>query len=75
MTGLITEAYASMKKTIQLLEQVGLRASTTVIIGGLVNEPVFRFVGADHWVRDAAPAVGICKQILAGTIESRAGIL
>jgi methanogenic corrinoid protein MtbC1 len=64
LTGLITVAYESMKKTIALLDEAGLRSRITVIIGGLVNESVREYTGADFWANDCAKAVEMCRKIL-----------
>lgn len=64
LSGLITSSYDAMKKTVALLNEKGLREATTVIIGGLVNEAVRQYVGADYWARDCAEGVNLCLQIL-----------
>jgi methanogenic corrinoid protein MtbC1 len=64
LTGLVTHAYDSMKKTIRLLEEAGLRKNTIVIIGGLVNESVRQYTGADYWSIDCAEVSELCKTIL-----------
>jgi methanogenic corrinoid protein MtbC1 len=65
LTGLITEAFDSMKSTVLLLEEAGLRAQTTVIIGGLVNETVRQYTGADYWATDCTRVAELCRSILA----------
>ncbi|MBP2664632.1 MAG: metH 7 [Firmicutes bacterium] len=64
LTGLITEAFDSMKNTIALLEKTGHRARTTVIIGGLVNESVRIYTGADYWTTDCNKVNELCRNIL-----------
>ncbi|WP_371381071.1 B12-binding domain-containing protein [Sporomusa aerivorans] len=64
LTGLITGAYESMKKTIAMLEDAGLRSRLTVIIGGLVGESVKEYTGADYWATDCTKVVEICRKIL-----------
>ncbi|SMC47445.1 cobalamin B12-binding domain-containing protein [Sporomusa malonica] len=64
LTGLITEAFDSMKNTIDLLEEAGLRARTTVIIGGLVNESVRKYTGANYWATDCTKVIELCRNIL-----------
>jgi methanogenic corrinoid protein MtbC1 len=63
LTGLITEAFDSMKNTITLLEKTGLRSQTTVIIGGLVNESVRKYTGADYWANDCGKVTELCRNI------------
>ncbi|MBP2634528.1 MAG: metH 7 [Firmicutes bacterium] len=65
LTGLITEAFDSMKNTITLLDDAGLRSETTVIIGGLVNESVRKYTGADYWATDCGRVIELCRDIFA----------
>lgn len=64
LTGLITEAFDSMKYTVQVLEKAGLRPQTTVIIGGLVNESVRKYTGADYWATDCTKVTELCRKLL-----------
>ncbi|MEW5934141.1 MAG: cobalamin-dependent protein [Bacillota bacterium] len=64
MSGLVTAAFDSMKATVELLQQEGMRDRLFVLIGGLVDDRVARYVGADAWVRDAAQAIPICSRVL-----------
>lgn len=66
MSSLITPAFESMKKVVDLLEERGLREGRYVIIGGgPTTEAVRDYVGADDWSLN--PVVGIrrCKEFLA----------
>ncbi len=63
LTGLVTEAFESMKKTIVLLDEAGLRSQTIVIIGGLVNESVRKYTGADYWATDCTKVTELCRNI------------
>ncbi len=66
MSSLITPAFESMKKVVDLLEERGLRKGRYVIIGGgPTTEAVRDYVGADDWSLN--PVVGIhrCKDFLA----------
>ncbi len=64
LIGMLTTSYDSMKKTIQLLDSAGLRPKTSVMVGGLVNEAVRRYTGADYWSNDCANVSELCKRIL-----------
>ena len=64
LSGLITPAYDSMKNTVNLLEKAGLRPGVSVIIGGLVNDAVMKYTGADHWVTNSVSVPDICGNIL-----------
>jgi len=64
LTGLITPAYDSMRRTIALLEEEGMRDSTSIIIGGLVNEAIREYVKADYFSTDASEGVPLCLKII-----------
>ncbi|TGE37475.1 cobalamin-binding protein [Desulfosporosinus fructosivorans] len=64
LSGLITTAYDSMKKTVDLLEKEGLRSKVSVVIGGLVNEAVKNYTGADYWVTDCGKGTDLCIRIM-----------
>jgi methanogenic corrinoid protein MtbC1 len=68
LSALITPAFASMKETISLLEEKGLRDRTFVIIGGgVTTELARREVGADAQTVDPVEGVRLCKQYLANS--------
>lgn len=75
LSGLITSSYYSMKKTISLLKQRGLKDRVIVIICGLVDEDVKNYVEADYFVRDVVESyelyIELSKsiQILEGSNE------
>jgi methanogenic corrinoid protein MtbC1 len=72
LSGLITVAYESMKETVKLLREKSRagRLSIPVIIGGgMLNETVCRFVGADFWTTDAFEGVRICQRIVQRATE------
>jgi 5-methyltetrahydrofolate--homocysteine methyltransferase len=65
MSALITPAFASMKETINLLEEKGLRNKTFVIIGGgVTTEIVRREVGADAQTLDPIEAIRLCSKFI-----------
>ena len=62
LSGVLTIAIPSMKRTVETITEAGLRNNLKIIIGGnAVNEEVCRYVGADTWNRNAAEAVKIYK--------------
>jgi methanogenic corrinoid protein MtbC1 len=63
LSGLITPAYESMKQTITLLENQGLRDRTTVILGGMVDKTICEFVGADYHATDISTGIDLCARI------------
>ncbi len=63
MSGLLTLAFDSMKETIELLKQEGLRDSVKVMIGGgPVDANVCNLVGADDWSTNAQKPVEFAKK-------------
>ncbi|MCR4419262.1 MAG: cobalamin-dependent protein [Clostridia bacterium] len=64
LSGLVASAYDSMRHTVAVLEAEGLRESTVVIIGGLVNPTIAEYVGADHATTDAFSGVELCLETL-----------
>ncbi|NLY70971.1 MAG: cobalamin-binding protein [Clostridiales bacterium] len=52
LSGLITASFDSMKKTINLIEERGLRSKVKVVISGLVDEAVCEYVKADAIAKD-----------------------
>lgn len=63
MTGLITISYDSMKDTIDALSAAGSRNHVKVMIGGgMVNEKVREYTGADAWGKDVVNAVALAHQ-------------
>ena len=63
MSGLLTLAYDSMKKTIQAIEEAGLRGGLKIMIGGgQMSERVREYVGADAYGKDAMEGVTLVKK-------------
>jgi methanogenic corrinoid protein MtbC1 len=61
LSGVLTLSIDSMKRTIEALQDAGLRDSLKVTIGGnAVNPEACAFVGADAWSKNAAEAVKTC---------------
>ncbi len=68
LSGLVTSSYQSMKETVSLLrrgeEEAGAGTHVPVVIGGgLIDEEVRRYVGADSWTTDAMEGVRICQRL------------
>jgi len=67
LSGFLTLAFGSMKKTVDALEQAGLRENLrTIIGGGQIDEEVRKYVRADAYGKDAIAAVTLCKQWIRG---------
>lgn len=62
LSGVLTMALDTMKKTVEALEAAGLRNEVKVIIGGNpVSENARLMVGADAWAHSPQQTVGFCK--------------
>lgn len=65
MCCLITLGVDSMKQTVEVIKEAGLRDDIKMIIGGgRVSEAVMQHVGADAWADDAARGVRLSKELL-----------
>ncbi|HZK25738.1 MAG TPA: cobalamin-dependent protein [Oscillospiraceae bacterium] len=65
MCCLITLGVDSMKQTVEVIKEAGLRDGIKIIIGGgRVSEAVMEHVGADAWADDAARGVRLTKELL-----------
>ena len=63
LSGLITSSYYSMKKTISLLKEKGLKNHVIVIICGLVDEDVKNYVEADYFIKDVVESYELYVEI------------
>lgn len=67
LSGLITASFDAMKTTVaelraQAQEQ---RCSFPIVIGGgMIDEQVCRYVGADYWVNNAMDGVRLCQRLI-----------
>jgi methanogenic corrinoid protein MtbC1 len=62
LSGFLTLAYDSMRDTVQALEEAGLRKDVRIMIGGgVVDEQVRVFTGADAFGLDAMAAVNLAR--------------
>jgi 5-methyltetrahydrofolate--homocysteine methyltransferase len=62
LSGFLTLAYDSMRDTVRALEAAGLRSDVKIMIGGgVVDEQVRAFTGADAFGLDAMAAVNLAK--------------
>lgn len=67
LSGLITEAIGPMKKTVDAIIAAGLRDKVHIIIGGgVVNEDVKEFVGADKWSNNVSTGLKEIKEWVGG---------
>jgi 5-methyltetrahydrofolate--homocysteine methyltransferase len=62
LSGLLSLAFNSMKKTVDALEKAGLRGDVKVMIGGgAVDETIREYTGADAWGENAGSAVSLVE--------------
>ena len=67
MSGFLTSVYQSMKDTVDAISEAGLRDSVKVMIGGgVMDDEVKRFSGADAYGRDAMAAVDLARKWTGG---------
>lgn len=67
LSGFLTLAFDSMKKTVEAIEQEGLRDNLKIMIGGgQMDDEVRKYVRADAYGKDAVAAVNLCKQWIGG---------
>ena len=63
LSGFLTLAFDSMKKTVEALEEAGLRDALKIMIGGgQMDERVCKYARADAYGKDAIAAVNLCRQ-------------
>jgi len=69
LSGLLTTSYEAMRETVSLLRAEAERRHLSfpiIIGGGLINEEVCRYVGADYWAADAMTGVRLCQRLTGG---------
>ena len=63
MSGLLTLAFDSMKKTVEAIKEAGLRETVRIVIGGgVVTEKIKDYTGADAYAPDAMAGVRLAKE-------------
>jgi len=68
LSGLITASFETMKETVSVLraEAAKNKLSFPILIGGgLIDDQVCQYVGADYWLKDAMAGVRLCQSLLA----------
>ncbi len=67
LSGLLTIAYDSMKKTVEAVKEAGLRDKVKIMIGGgQMSDKVKEYAGADAYAKDAMAGVVLAKQWVGG---------
>jgi methanogenic corrinoid protein MtbC1 len=67
LSGFLTLAYDSMKETVNAISEAGLRDKVKIMIGGgMINEDIRQYAGADGYGDNAMAGVNLSKQWLGG---------
>lgn len=67
LSGFLTLSFDSMKETVQAIEKAGLREKVKIMVGGgVLDDSVREYVGADSFGRFAGDAVAIAKDWTGG---------
>lgn len=67
LSGFLTLAFDSMKKTVEAIEDAGLRKDVKIMIGGgQIDEEIRKYVKADAYGKDAMAAVTLCNGWIGG---------
>jgi 5-methyltetrahydrofolate--homocysteine methyltransferase len=68
MSGFLTSVYQAMKDTVDAIAAAGLRNEVKIMIGGgVMDEEIRKFAGADAYGQDAMAAVNLAKDWIGGT--------
>ena len=68
LSGLITASFEMMRETVLMLRQEAEKHKLTfpiLIGGGMIDDQVCQYVGADYWLKDAMAGVRLCQSLLA----------
>ena len=67
MSGFLTSVYQAMKDTVDAIAEAGLRDKVKIMIGGgVMDDEIKRFSGADAYGRDAMAAVDLARKWTGG---------
>lgn len=62
LSGFLTMAFEQMKKTVEALNEAGVRDGVKIMIGGaIMDDAAAQFIGADAYGADASAAVRLCQ--------------
>jgi len=67
LSGLITASFETMKETITTLRDEAQKHNLDfpiIIGGGMSDDQIRQYVGADYWMPDAMAGVRLCKELL-----------
>ncbi len=67
LSGFLTLAFDSMKETVEAIKAAGLRDGVKIMVGGgLIDDEIRKYTGADAYGRDAVAAVSLAKKWVGG---------
>ncbi|MCL6635008.1 MAG: cobalamin-dependent protein [Peptococcaceae bacterium] len=66
LSALLSSCFEALRRTVEQVRGVDPQGRIKILIGGLVNEKVCRYAGADDWVDDARKGVTICQRWTGG---------
>jgi 5-methyltetrahydrofolate--homocysteine methyltransferase len=67
LSGFLTSVYQTMKDTVDAIAAAGFRSDVKIMIGGgVMDEEVRKFAGADAYGQDAMAAVNLAKDWIGG---------
>lgn len=67
LSGFLTLAFDSMKETVDMIQEAGLRDNIKIMIGGgQIDDEIRKYAGADAYGEDAMAAVNISKGWISG---------
>jgi methylmalonyl-CoA mutase cobalamin-binding domain/chain len=67
LSGLITASFEMMKETVAALRKEAREHGLTfpiIIGGGMIDNQIRQYVGADYWMPDAMAGVRLCEELL-----------
>jgi methylmalonyl-CoA mutase cobalamin-binding domain/chain len=71
LSGVLTASHMVMRETVEALHNVTRqteRSLPIIIGGGMIDDQICRFVGADYWVGDAMSGVHLCQKLMERTL-------
>jgi methylmalonyl-CoA mutase cobalamin-binding domain/chain len=72
LSGLITASFETMKETVTALrKEAGENGLSFPIIigGGMIDDQIRQYVGADYWMPDAMSGVRLCEKLLGKNLK------
>jgi methylmalonyl-CoA mutase cobalamin-binding domain/chain len=67
LSGLITASFEMMKETVSALREEAQKHGLSfpiIIGGGMIDDQIRKYVGADYWMPDAMAGVRLCEELL-----------